>query len=64
MNAAISVMVCDGVFKGSAFLLGDDIRNRSVAAFHRTAALWGQRGLFLLVPFVEFMRYRFSCLKS
>ena len=44
MNAAISVMVCDGVFKGSAFLLGDDIRNRSVAAFHRIAALWGQGG--------------------
>ena len=47
MNEAISVMA---VFEGSAFLLGDDIRNRSVAAFHRTSALWGQGDCFYWFP--------------
>ena len=47
MNTVISVMM---VFKGSAFLLGDDIRNRSVAAFHRTAVLWGQGDCFYWFP--------------
>ena len=47
VNEAISVMA---VFEGSAFLLGDDIRNRSVAAFHRTAALWGQGDCFYWFP--------------
>ena len=47
MNTVISVMM---VFKGSAFLLGDDIRNRPVAAFHRTAALGGQGDCFYWFP--------------
>ena len=37
MNMAISVMA---VFKGSAFLLGDDIRNRSVTAGQGDRFYW------------------------
>ena len=64
MLTVIAAMFVMPVFLGSAFLLGDDIRNRSVTALHRTAALWGQIWLFLLVPFVEFGCYGFSWLIS
>ena len=60
MNAAISVMAVFKVrlsFSGMIFETG--------LSLHFTGLqLSGTGGLFLLVPFVEFMRYRFSCLKA
>ena len=61
MNAAISVMAVFKVrlsFSGMIFETG--------LSLHFTGLQFSEDrgGLFLLVPFVEFMRYRFSCLKS